>query len=192
MKKVLLLLAALLCVNLSTALAAEAKTGSVVIPEGTVLQLMLLDALDSNVNDEGDAVSFELQNDVIANNITVIPKAAKLRGTIRKAHGSRIFNQSAVIRIKLEDFVLPNGKAIAFKRDVKVKGGVNYANMAVGTAMGFVVPFSGMFFKGREIDCRSGTIIEYELKDPIDLGMSQMELVQMKSRQRAQREAAAK
>ena len=69
-------------------------------------------------------------------------------------------------------------------------GGINYANMAVGTAIGFVVPFSGMFFKGREIDCPSGTIIDYKLNDNVDLGLTKMDLVQMQSRERAQNAAA--
>ena len=84
--------------------------------------------------------------------------------------------------------MLPNGKSITFKQDVKIKGGVNYANMAVGTAIGFVVPFSGMFFKGREIDCPPGTIIDYELKDNVDLGMTKMDLVHMKSVERIQKQ----
>lgn len=183
----------LLLFNAQGVLAEEidgVEPGNAYIPENTVINLVLLDHLDSNVNKKGDRVNFELKDDLAVENIVIFPQGTKFSGFIRKAHGSRIFNQSAVIRIRLDDVVLPNGKTVTFKQDVKIKGGINYANMAVGTAMGFVVPFSGMFFKGREIDCQPGTIIEYELDDNVDLGLTKMDLVEMKSAERAQKKAA--
>lgn len=183
----------LLLFNVQSALAEEiegVEPGNAYIPEDTVINLVLLDKLDSNVNKKGDTVNFELKDDLAVENIVILPKGTKFSGIIRKAHGSRIFNQSAVIRIRLDDVLLPNGKPVTFKQDVKIKGGVNYANMAIGTAIGFVVPLSGMFFKGREIDCPPGTIIDYELKDNVDLGLTKMDLVEMKSLERAQNAAA--
>lgn len=180
-----------LMLNITAALAEEidgVEDGNAYIPEDTVINLILLDKLDSNINKKGDTVNFELKDDLTVENIVILPQGTKLSGVIRKAHGSRIFNQSAVIRVLLDDVMLPNGKSITFKQDVKIKGGVNYANMAVGTAIGFVVPFSGMFFKGREIDCPPGTIIYYELKDNVDLGMTKMDLVHMKSVERIQKQ----
>lgn len=182
-----------LMLNITAALAEEidgVEDGNAYIPEDTVINLILLDKLDSNINKKGDTVNFELKDDLTVENIVILPQGTKLSGVIRKAHGSRIFNQSAVIRVLLDDVMLPNGKSITFKQDVKIKGGVNYANMAVGTAIGFVVPFSGMFFKGREIDCPLGTIIDYELKDNVDLGMTKMDLVHMKSVERVQKQEA--
>lgn len=188
-----LLTVCLLLFNAQAALAEEidgVEPGNAYIPEDTVLNLVLLQKLDSNVNKKGDTVNFELKDDLAVENIVIIPKGTKFSGVIRKAHGSRIFNQSAVIRVKLDDVLLANGKAVSFPQDVKIKGGINYANMAVSTAIGFVVPLSGMFFKGREIDCPPGTIIDYELDDNIDLGLTKMDLVQMKSAERAEKAAA--
>lgn len=187
-----LLTVCLLLFNVQAALAEEidgVEPGNAYIPEDTVLNLVLLQKLDSNVNKKGDTVNFELKDDLAVENIVIIPKGTKFSGVIRKAHGSRIFNQSAVIRVKLDDVLLANGKAVSFPQDVKIKGGINYANMAVSTAIGFVVPLSGMFFKGREIDCPPGTIIDYELDDNIDLGLTKMDLVQMKSAERAEKAA---
>ena len=196
MKKFLSVLAVVCLMLLALSSAAfadeieDVEAGNAYIPEDTVINLILLDKLDSNVNKKGDTVNFELKDDLAVENIVIVPKGTKFSGVIRKAHGSRIFNQSAVIRIKLDDVLLANGKPVSFKQDVKIKGGINYANMAVGTAIGFVVPFSGMFFKGSEIDCQPGTIIDYKLNDNVDLGLTKMDLVQMKSRERAQNAAA--
>ena len=182
----------LLLFNAHAALAEEIKDvepGNAYIPEDTVLNLVLVDKLDSNVHKKGDRVKFTLKDDLTVENIVIIPQGTELGGVIRKAHGSRIFNQSAVIRVQLDDVLLPNGKPVSFPQDVKIKGGINYANMAVSTAIGFVVPLSGMFFKGREIDLEPGTIIDYKLKDNIDLGLTKMDLVKMKSVERAQNAA---
>ena len=182
----------ILLFNAHAALAEEIKDvepGNAYIPEDTVLNLVLVDKLDSNVHKKGDRVKFTLKDDLAVENIVIIPQGTELGGVIRKAHGSRIFNQSAVIRVQLDDVLLPNGKPVSFPQDVKIKGGINYANMAVSTAIGFVVPLSGMFFKGREIDLESGTIIDYKLKDNIDLGLTKMDLVKMKSVERAQNAA---
>ena len=182
----------LLLFNAHSALAEEIKDvepGNAYIPEDTILNLVLVDKLDSNVHKKGDRVKFTLKDDLTVENIVIIPQGTELGGIIRKAHGSRIFNQSAVIRVKLDDVLLPNGKPVSFPQDVKIKGGINYANMAVSTAIGFVVPLSGMFFKGREIDLAPGTIVDYELDDNIDLGLTKMDLVKMKSVERAQNAA---
>lgn len=136
MKKFLSLLAVvclMLLVLSSAAFADEiedVEAGNAYIPEDTVINLILLDKLDSNVNKKGDTVNFELKDDLAVENIVIVPKGTKFSGVIRKAHGSRIFNQSAVIRIKLDDVLLANGKPVSFKQDVKIKGGINYANMA--------------------------------------------------------------
>ena len=147
--------ACLLLFNAHAALAEEIKDvepGNAYIPEDTVLNLVLVDKLDSNVHKKGDRVKFTLKDDLAVENIVIIPQGTELGGVIRKAHGSRIFNQSAVIRVQLDDVLLPNGKPVSFPQDVKIKGGINYANMAVSTAIGIVVPLSGMFFKVHEID----------------------------------------
>ena len=100
-----------------------------------------------------------------------MPKGTKFSGVIRKTHGSRIFNQSAVIRIKLDDVLLANGKPVSFKQDVKIKGGINYANMAVGTAMVLWCRFRECFLKAGKLTA-PGTIIDYKLNDNVDLGLT--------------------
>lgn len=194
MKKILYGILFMLLLTAPAAVAAEedggVKPGNAYIPEDTVINLILLDELDSNVNKKGDIVRFEMQDDLTVENIVLVPQGTELTGTIRKAHGSRVFNQSAVIRIRLDDYVLSNGKTVGFTGDVKIKGGINYTNAAVSTALSFVVPLSGVFFKGREIKCPAGAVIKYKTKDDFDLGMTKMDLVKMKSAERRQQLSA--
>lgn len=119
MKKFLSVLAVVCLMLLALSSAAfadeieDVEAGNAYIPEDTVINLILLDKLDSNVNKKGDTVNFELKDDLAVENIVIVPKGTKFSGVIRKAHGSRIFNQSAVIRIKLDDVLLANGSALS-------------------------------------------------------------------------------
>ena len=76
---------------------------------------------------------------------------------VTKAHGSRLFGESGIIRIKLDDILLTDGTTLHFPNDLKLKGGKNYTSLASS----IVVPFSGLLLKGREVNCPAGSIIEY-------------------------------
>ena len=62
----------LLLFNAQAALAEEIKDvepGNAYIPEDTVLNLVLVDKLDSNVHKKGDRVKFTLKDDLAVENI---------------------------------------------------------------------------------------------------------------------------
>ncbi len=141
------------------------KNGNAYIAKGTILKLKSLDTLDSNINQKFDLVNFCLTENFTINGLVIIPKDTQITGMITKIHGSRLLGESAVIRIKLRDYFLPNGKYLKFKDDLKIKGGKNYT----GIASSIIVPFSGLLFKGKEIYCPNGSIIDYEFKDNVDL-----------------------
>lgn len=88
MKKFLSVLAVvclMLLVLSSAAFADEiedVEAGNAYIPEDTVINLILLDKLDSNVNKKGDTVNFELKDDLAVENIVIVPKGTKFSGAL--------------------------------------------------------------------------------------------------------------
>ena len=92
MKKFLSVLAVVCLMFLALSSAAfadeieDVEAGNAYIPEDTVINLILLDKLDSNVNKKGDTVNFELKDDLAVENIVIVPKGTKFSGVIRKAH----------------------------------------------------------------------------------------------------------
>ena len=40
-----------------------------------------------------------------------------------------------------------------------------------------IVPFSGLLFKGKEVNYPAGTVIEYKLDDNLDLGIKEADLL---------------
>lgn len=128
------------------------------IPEKTVIQLINIDNLSSKKNNKYDIIHFRLLEDFSLNGKIILPKNYELQGLITKIHASRILGESAIIRIRLNDITLDDGTNLQFVPDLKLKGGKNYTSFASSV----IVPFSGLLFKGKEIDCPPGSIIEYE------------------------------
>lgn len=131
------------------------------LPEKTTMQIINIDNLDSKTNHKYDLINFRLYQDLIVNNEIILPKDTKLQGMITKIHGSRLLGESAIIRIKLNNITLTDGSILEFPCDLKLKGGKNYANIASS----IIVPFSGLLFKGKEVSCPSGSIIEYSFEE---------------------------
>ena len=120
-----------------------------------------------------DSIRFVLLNDISVKNTVIIPKNTVLSATVTKAHGSRIFGQRGLIRLRLNDYKINSVHTLHFNDDFNFRGGRNYANMAASV----IVPFSGLLFKGKEVNYPAGTVIEYELDDNLDLGMKEAELL---------------
>lgn len=148
----------------STSYAQNPTSNSITylhLPETTTMQIINIDDLDSKTNHKYDLVNFRLYQDLMVNNEIILPKDTQLQGMITKVHPSRLLSESAIIRIKLNDITLADGSILEFPHELKLKGGKNYANIASS----IIVPFSGLLFKGKEVSCPSGSIIEYSFKD---------------------------
>ena len=147
--------------------------GNAYLSEDSILTFKLLDNLDSNTAQKHDNIKFILLKDITVKNTVVIPQNTVLSATVTKAHGSRIFGQSGIIRLKLNNYKINNTYTIHFNNDLKFKGGRNYANVAAS----MIVPFSGLLFKGKEVNYPAGTVIEYKLDDNLDLGIKEADLL---------------
>ena len=149
------------------------QPGNAYLAEDSILSFKLLDKLDSNTAKKFDTIRFILVKDITIKNKIVIPKNTVLSAIITKTHGSRILGQSGVIRLKVNDYKINDTYALHFKNDLKFKGGHNYANAAAS----IIIPFSGLLFKGKEVQYPPGTVIEYKLNDNLDLGINEAQLL---------------
>lgn len=153
----------------------EVVPGNAFIAKGTVFHFELMTALDSKTSKVGDPVEMKLLNDIVVDNVVVIPAQTVLTGKLKKVQASKLAGQGAVIRALLNDYILPNGSALVLnKKDVKFKGDRSYT----GIASSVLLPFSGLFFKGKQVKCPEGMNFEYTLEDDIDLGIRSNRLAQ--------------
>ena len=156
----LLYLSTIACPAGVLAAAAQPGTG-IVIPKATVLQLELLNFLESKRNQVGDSVSVKLLEAVSVDGAVIIPRGTVLEGTLKKVQKGQLLSQKGVIRMRLKDYYLPNGYLVRLhEEELKFSGDMNYTSLAAGV----VVPFAGAAFKGKNVSCQPGMRFKYKLQ----------------------------
>jgi len=157
-----LLAVAAVCLPIGSSVAAEqqiSRTG-ITIPEDTVLQLELMNFLESKRNKVGDTVSVKLLEAVSVADEVIIPKGTVLEGYLKKVQKGKLLSQKGVIRMRLKDYYLPNGYLLRLNNEeIKFSGDMNYNSLAAGVA----VPFAGLAFKGKNVSCKPGMQFKYKL-----------------------------
>lgn len=145
----------------------QQPAGSVtVLPEDTVLRLELLNFLESKRNKVGDSVAVKILEPVLINEIVVIPSGTVLEGTLKKVQKGRLLSQKGIIRMRLKDYYLPNGYLVKLSsEEIKFSGDMNYTSLVAG----FVVPFSGLAFKGKQVNCKPGTQFKFKLAHDVSV-----------------------
>ena len=94
-----LLAVAAVCLPIGSSVAAEqqiSRTG-ITIPEDTVLQLELMNFLESKRNKVGDTVSVKLLEAVSVADEVIIPKGTVLEGYLKKVQKGKLLSQKGVI-----------------------------------------------------------------------------------------------
>ena len=138
-----LLAVAAVCLPIGSSVAAEqqiSRTG-ITIPEDTVLQLELMNFLESKRNKVGDTVSVKLLEAVSVADEVIIPKGTVLEGYLKKVQKGKLLSQKGVIRMRLKDYYLPNGYLLRLNNEeIKFSGDMNYTSLAAGVA----VPLLGL------------------------------------------------
>ena len=125
-----------------------AKTKPVALPEGTVINIVLDQAVASDQNKSGDAFEGTVAEAVVVEGKTVIPKGARVSGTVVEAKESGRLKGVALLRLALNE-VEVDGKdyevqtsAVSFrgqshtKRNVTMIGGGAGAGAAIGAIAG--------------------------------------------------------
>lgn len=77
------------------------------IPEDTVLQLELMNFLESKRNKVGDTVSVKLLEAVSVADEVIIPKGTVLEGYLKKVQKGKLLSQKGVIRMRLKIIICP-------------------------------------------------------------------------------------
>ena len=152
-----LLAVAAVCLPIGSSVAAEqqiSRTG-ITIPEDTVLQLELMNFLESKRNKVGDTVSVKLLEAVSVADEVIIPKGTVLEGYLKKVQKGKLLSQKGVIRMRLKDYYLLRLN----NEEIKFSGDMNYTSLAAGVA----VPFAGLAFKGKNVSCKPGMQFKYKL-----------------------------
>lgn len=116
-----LLLMAFLAVSVSAQQAKEAAA-QLIIPDGTPIELRLVESVSSNHAHSGDRLDFIVVKDVNLGGYTLCPAGTKARGTITEVKGKRFLGIGAKITLRLDSVELADGESLKVRASKVVKG----------------------------------------------------------------------
>lgn len=132
---------------------ATVKTSSVVaghayIPKDTNINLELIDPISSKKSKEGNTFRLKTIENLLINDVVVIPANQEVLGTITKARKNGMLGRKGRLEFKIDSIKTINGVNVPLTAEVKGKGHSDNGAVAVAAAVSLV---GGLFMKGTNI-----------------------------------------
>ena len=132
---------------------ATVKTSSVVaghayIPKDTNINLELIDPISSKKSKEGNNFRLKTIENLLINDVVVIPANQEVLGTITKARKNGMLGRKGRLEFKIDSIKTINGVNVPLTAEVKGKGHSDNGAVAVAAAVSLV---GGLFMKGTNI-----------------------------------------
>ena len=140
------------------------------IPDGTPIELRLVESVSSNNAHRGDRLNFIVVKDVNLDGYTMVPAGTIARGTITEVKGKRFLGIGAKISLRLDSLELADGETLKLRASKVVKGGSRTKLMAgamIATSIIFL-PATPVFLltRGRESTVVKTTEITAQVEGP--------------------------
>lgn len=152
---------------------ANVLPGHIYIPKKTMLNVELVDAANSKTHKKNQQVEFRTTENLIINGVVVIPKGTIGMGYVYEVQKAGGFGRKGVLRIAAKEIKTLNNVTIPLKKGLEGKGKTDGGAVAVAAAVSLV---GGLFMKGSNINYPAGTDFQVEVRNNVDLGVTQDEL----------------
>lgn len=149
----------------------QINAATVPITKDTLVKLKLTSPLDSKTAKAGDAIAFQVAEDVIVNGTLVVAKGAEGSGKVLKAEGAQNFGRDAELQLSFDSVKTLDGRDLATVLGEKAKeqnkslataAGASIAGMAILGPVGIV---GGLFVHGKEIKLPAGSEFYVQTKN---------------------------
>ncbi len=100
----------------------NAAPATLIIPDGTRVDLRLAESVSSAHAHVGDVLSFVVVKDVSVGGFTVIPAGTMARGSVTRVKGRRLLGIGGQVNLKLDSLELSNGDRVRLRARMDVKG----------------------------------------------------------------------
>jgi len=129
--------------------------GTLVLADGTPVDLQLEQTVSSAHARVGDPLSFLVVHDVTVNGFTVIPAGSKASGSLTRVHSRRMLGMGGKLVLSIDSVELANGDRIALAARKEVRGTSHTWRMAAGVAITsiFYFPVAPVFLLTRGDNC---------------------------------------
>jgi hypothetical protein len=152
---------------------AKDTTAPLTIPDGTPIELRLVESVSSNHAHKGDRLNFIVVKDVALDGYTLVPAGTIARGTITQVKGKRFAGIGAKISLRLDSVDLADGETLKLRASKVVKGGSRTKLMAGAMIVTSVIflPATPIFLltRGRESTVVKTTEIIAQVEGPVSV-----------------------
>ena len=142
------------------------KPGHLYIPRDTEIELQLIDPISSKKNKEGNTFRLKTVDNVIINDVVIIPKDQEVSGVVLKAHGNGMFGRGGHLEINISSVRTVNHVNIPVNGYVNGYGSRDNGAVAVATVVTLV---GGLFMKGENIYFQPGQLFKVKVQRDTDI-----------------------
>lgn len=155
---------------------------SVLLPADTVFKISLNEDVSSKTNAEGDVVHFTVQEDVLQDNVLVLPRGAQGSGVVTKVTRPKFFGRSGSLEISFNQVFsidaeeIPTVLGPESQEKLKMEAAAVGASAVGALALGPVGLVGGFFVKGKDVEMPAGTELYIQTQQEVEThGMKQAE-----------------
>lgn len=154
--------------------AAELKKipeGHAYIPKDTTLNLELESEITSKKAKVGDDVPLVTTENIILNDVVIIPKGTRVNARVTKATGSGLFGRAGKLEFTIDSVQAMNGVKIPLAYTTIREAGSDDGALAVVAAVSVI---GGLFMKGKNVSFPAGSkfaakvVADTDLEVPLD------------------------
>ena len=132
----------------STVRTSSIINGHAYIPKDTKIELELITPISSKRSKEGNTFRLKTLENLLINNVVVIPANQEVLGTITKSRKNGMFGRKGRLEFSINEIKTVNGVTVPLDAQVKGKGHSDNGAVAVAAAVSLV---GGLFMKGTNI-----------------------------------------
>lgn len=147
---------------------APVKSGNAYIPEGTKLQIELTKELSSKKAKVGDLVPLRVVENLIINDVIVIPAGAKVRGVVTKSRKAGGLGRGGKLEFQIVSVNTINGVKVPLQYTKYQHGAGDGGAVAIFAVVSIV---GGVFMKGKNVIYNEGLRFEAEVTADVDLNV---------------------
>lgn len=147
--------------------------GHAYIPMDTILHVELVEEISSKSIKKGAPVPLRLQENLIVNDVIVVPAGTDVEGVVTQAKKNGMFGRSGKLEFSINSVKTVNGVRIPLEYLTKKEAGSDGGAVAVATAVTLI---GGLFMKGKNVSFPAGSVFDARVTSDTDLNVTLEEL----------------
>ena len=150
--------------------------GNAYIPKGTIIDVELLEELSSKKNHVDDDVKLKTLDNIIINDVIVVPAGTLVEGKVTKCTSSGLFGRAGKLEFTINSVRSINGVDIPLQYTDFKEAGSDDGAVAVAAVVTLI---GGLFMKGKNVSFPAGTKMSAKVVADTDLNVRLDNLAEM-------------